>query len=151
MTTKYWLIIVVVTGAVGFSSGKFLTPSQIKTVTETKIEYRDKIVQDNNKQTETHKIETKKPDGTDVIVTDTEVKDDTHTTETKDQQTSISQTTVVTSRPDWQVSAGYTPGVPFVQSQQYQGIIQRRLFSEVYAGLSVSSAPAIGIVVSVGF
>lgn len=151
LPNKYVLIGGAVALIVAFSAGRFSSPVETKTVVQEKIVYKEKVDDTKAKDTVTKITQTKKPDGTVITVTDKETKTDEHKTTAIDQTTSLTKTTTTSNRPGWLIGLGYNPTVPGIQPMSYQAIVQRRLFSEVYAGVSASSTHTYGVVLSAGF
>ena len=134
-----------------FSIGKYSGPAETQTKEVERIVYRDRIVEDEKRDIDTVIRETLLPDGT--KVKETTIKDRTETQ--RDTATEIDKSrmveTKITNRPGWRLGAIYKPEVRGFQDGSYGVIVERRLFSEVYLGVTGASDRTLGLTVSFGF
>lgn len=136
---------------VAFSAGRFSSP-QSKETKET-----DKITQEQVKNTDQDQNvvvttkETKSPDGTIITETRKETETKTETQVQTNSETTKSLDTKVESRPAYRLGVAYDPAIKDFQDSYYAVTIEKRMFSEVYMGIQVSSLHTIGLTASLGF
>lgn len=144
-------LITVVLCLVCFSAGKFLTSPKVDIKEVEKIVYKERSTTKTDTNHTVDKKETIKPDGTRIIETSSS------TQRTSDKKTDIdtakdsSKSHVTESRPDWHITATYIPVMYGHSIQSYGLDIQRRIFSEMYLGVSVSTQKTIGVSIGIGF
>jgi len=89
------------------------------------------------------KKETILPDGTKIIETKSTTK------KTTDRTLSVENKTV--SRPEWRANAIYFPKIGDFQNENAVFGIEKRILSEIYLGVSVSTQKQVGLSISIGF
>lgn len=138
-------------GALSFSAGRFFTSPRIETREVDKIVYRERAEIKTDTDRTVDKKETIKPDGTRII----ETLSTTKRTTDKKSDTSLNKETerytLTETRKDWHVTLTYLPVLPGYQDSKYTLDIQRRIFSEIYLGASVSTDKTIGLSLGMGF
>lgn len=145
--TYYYLGIALV---VAFSVGRFSAPKsvEIKEVVKTVVVESENINRNQN-SVEVVK-ETRMPDGT-FITERTKTKETTTQTErARSSETEKSVSKVVESRPSYRLGVVYHPAVRSFQSEVISGVLEKRLFSELYVGVLVRSDRTVGISLSFG-
>lgn len=146
---KYLLVACVC--VVAFSAGRFSAPKSVTTAeTEQQTVDQTKNIDKNQNVVETTK-ETHTPDGTVVIEKRKERQTTTQTEIKTDIEASKTSTTMVENRPSYRLGIQYEPAIRGFQDSVYTGVVERRLFSEVYLGVTVSSRHTIGLSLSLGF
>lgn len=146
---KYWIPAVLV--VLAFCIGRFTGPAKVQTKeVEKVVTHKDESIDKNQDVTTTTK-ETRLPDGTIIKETTQDKKTETVTKRQSDSQTEIQKTQSVESRPGYQVGAIYQPAIINFQKASYSIILERRIISELYMGVSVSSDKTVGVVISIGF
>lgn len=138
-------------GVLCFSAGKFLTSPKIETKEVEKIVYKESSTTKTNTDRTIDKKETIKPDGTRIIETVSSTKRTTDNKTDKDAKSETSKSSTTESRPDWHITATYFPTMYGHSERTYGLDIQRRIFSEVYLGASVTSQKTIGVSIGIGF
>ncbi len=131
--------IVVVACVISFSIGKHSGGSRtelIEIVAETKKTDTTRVVD---------KKETIRPDGTRIIETVTSTKRLTDSELNKDTSSKT------LARPEWRANVLYFPAIPNHQDQLGILDVQKRILSEIYLGVSISSQKQIGLSISIGF
>lgn len=123
---------------VAFAAGRFSSPKKV----EIKEVERVRVVKD--QQVKETKKETRLKDGT-VIIETTKDKQ-THTDKNSEKKTEKS----VESRANYRVGLIYKPTM-LKQSESYGLILERRLFGEIYFGVTGSTDKTVGLVLSIGF
>ncbi len=146
---KYIVMMVLLVAA--FSAGRFSSPAKVETKeVEKSVQQTDESVNRNQNVTEVTK-ETRLPDGT--VIKETRKEKETSTQKESESLTDKekSSSKVVENRPDWRVGGIYEPGFSSFQSDSYTLMLERRMFSELYLGVSYSSRNTVGIAISLGF
>ena len=126
-----------------FLGGRYSSPAR----TELEKTSQTEVSQNKNQDVVEIIRETHKPDGT--IIKETRKEKETSIQTQK--ETSKSLTQITENRPLYRLGVLYEPPIKGFQDQNYSGMIERRLFSEFYAGISVSSQKTVGVVLSFGF
>ena len=141
MSTIQKLSMVAALCVVSFLSGKFLGPARVE------IKEVEKIVYKENQEIKKNysKKEVILPDGTKTI--ETTINSDKHSE--VNSETSKEKDTITTNRPDWHLSVGYELNADKVQS--YSLSIQKRIFSELYIGVSANTQQTFGVSIGLGF
>jgi hypothetical protein len=140
-------LIPVLVAVVAFSLGRFATPAKVE-VHEVEKVVTEQSKDKNQDVNETTK-ETRLPDGTVIIEKTKDKKTSIHSETETTKEKEFSK--VIENRPDWHIGLGYEPAIINFQNVSYSVILQRRIFSEFYAGVSVTSNKTVGVVVSIGF
>jgi hypothetical protein len=144
------LAIVLVLCVVSFSAGRYLGPaSESKTETEHTQTQTDENINKNQNVTEITK-RTTMPDGTVIVETRKEKETSTQTQVQRLSEADSSSKTQTENRPSYRLGVMYEPAIRGFQDVVYGGIIERRLFSEVYLGVTANSRHTFGFSLSVG-
>ncbi len=143
MSVAKQIFILVVVAGISFSIGKFLTPPSVK----EKIVYRENTSVKVNSDRTLDKIKTIKPDGTQTI----EWRIHTKKTSEKTSEVTLDKEKTMEQRKNWMVFVTYQPSLVTIQSQNVTIGIQKRLFSEIYVGGSISTDRTFGVTIGVGF
>ncbi len=125
-----------------FLAGKF----SVNSAQSKSSEQTQKVVNIDQNVVEVTK-ETRSPDGT--VVKETRKEKETITQRSSETSKVSSQT--IDSKPSYRVGVLYEPAINGLQKESGALIVERRLFSELYLGVSVSSNKTIGIGLSLGF
>lgn len=146
---KYLIAVALLIGA--FLAGRYSSParSETKKSVQTQVSADENI--NRNQDVVTVVTETRKPDGTFIKETRKEKATSTQTQKQVEKQSQKSFSQVVENRPDYRLGLQYNPPIPNFQDRLYTVTLEHRLFSEFYAGVSVSSDKTIGLVFSLGF
>jgi hypothetical protein len=136
---------------VSFSAGRFFSPASTETKTSEHTATHETVDTNRNQNSVETTKETKLPDGTIIIERRKEKETSTQTESARNAETQKDSSTKTETRPSYMVSVVYEPAVKGFQETNYSGIVERRLFSEVYLGVSFSSSRTAGIVLSLGF
>lgn len=136
---KNLILITVASLAIGAVIGRYSAPKNV-----TNKDEQTRTVNTNQNVTESSK-ETRYPDGTITI----EKRKEKETKKITEEERKSSSTTE--SRPSYRVGALYEPAIKSVQEVSYQVIVEKRIFSEVYGGVSASSRRTVGLSISLGF
>lgn len=134
----------------GSSIGYFSNHSKVETKEVEKIIYIEKQSQEQNRDQKITRKKTKTPDGTIVTETTVENKESNKSSKESVLVSEHSKETKITSRPDYRIGLIYKPLLPN-QNQEYQIMFEKRIFGEIYLGLSGSSNKTFGISVGIGF
>lgn len=129
--------------ALAFSAGRFSAPVKVET---REVEHVVDNVNRNQNVIETTK-ETRMPDGT--VVKETRKEKETSTQTERESQTSKTQN--IENRPGYRIGILYEPAIKGFQNQSGALILEKRIFSEVYIGISVSTNHTAGVTLSLGF
>lgn len=134
---------------IAFLAGRYFGPQEVQIKEVEKVVYKESLKQDRNQNVREVEKETRLPDGT-------VIKERIKTKETEtltDYRTEIEKrkekSQVITSRPDWRLGLVYEPAIPNHQEDAYTGLIERRIFSEIYLGVSIGNE--LGVILSIGF
>jgi len=147
------ILILVVVAVVAFSAGRFVGPSesseQAKVVTKVAT-VRDKKIDENMVET---KKETRLPNGVVITESRTERQVTTDVKTQRNSETSSATSKTVKSHPGYRVGFAYQPDIPNWQTpdSHYQATIERRIFSELYMGVSITEKGILGVSISLGF
>jgi hypothetical protein len=136
---------------VAFSLGRFATPAKVELREVEKIVYQQNESTEKDTNTVVTEKETRLPDGT---IIKEKTKDQKTSTKTEkeireDKERSLEK--IVENRPGYRVGFGYEPAIVNFQPVRYTLMVERRIFSELYLGVSASSEKTFGLVVSLGF
>lgn len=134
MKNKKNLIVIAMLVA-SFALGRFSSPKSVQTLEKENVNKNVNVV-------ETTK-ETRMPDGT--VITEKRKEKETST------QTEKVSSKTVENRPSYRVGLIYEPAIKDFQEASYGVILEKRLFSELYVGVTVDSEKTIGLTVSLGF
>jgi hypothetical protein len=139
--------VILVVAAVTFLAGKYSGSTKIETREVEKIVYRES--QRENQSTSTRTKEITMPNGTVVkeTISNTHTQKETEIDLTKEREL----VRIETNRPDWRLGVTYVPAIAMIQDQNVTIDIQRRIFSEIYIGLAVSTQKTLGVSFSIGF
>jgi hypothetical protein len=141
----YGVIFVAVCGA--FFVDRMYGPVKIETREIEKIVYRES--QRENQSVSTRTKEITMPNG--IVVKETisnaHTQKETEIDLTKERE----MVRIETSRPDWHLGLTYVPAIVRIQDQNVTVDVQRRIFSELYLGLAVSTNKTVGVSISIGF
>ena len=163
---KYYLIVALICGAIGFGTAKFITPEKVVTKTETvevvkevvkEVKVKDdSISQTNNRQTKT--IITEFPDGK-KITEIYEINQDTIIIVKKEkeesesnQETNINNNTstiIQNQKAQWKING--TIGLEDFTKPIYGITAERRIIGPIFAGAYYKTNPEIGITIGVEF
>lgn len=141
-TIKHVLALVIVSG-ISFSVGKYLVEPSV----QEKIVYKENTSIKTNTDRVVDKVQTTKPDGTKT----TEWKIRTVKSTEKEESKDLNKEKITEQRKDWLVSLTYQPSLIDMQNQNISLGIQKRMFSEIYVGGTVSTNKTFGITIGVGF
>ena len=138
---KYAIALALLVAA--FSIGRFSAPAKV----ETKQITCDSEVKDRDQNIKEVTRETKRPDGTTVKTT---IREKETITKTARQSESVTSKTVEV-RPSFRVGVLYEPAIKSFQKESGSVILEKRIVSELYIGVSASSNRTVGVVLSLGF
>lgn len=143
MSTRYYLLILVIAIVVSYAYGRYNTP--VKIVTKTVIETKTVEVVHHDIQTVIKEVT--KPDGTKEVtttITDKSV-DNTDTNQTVDQTKVVSN-----EKPQWKVNAGFTPHNPAL-GYFYSATIERRILGPIFLGVQGNTDRNVALTVGLEF
>jgi hypothetical protein len=146
---KYAVVLALM--VVSFSAGKFFGPKSVQT---TETEHVETTTNQNTNKNQNYietKKETRQTDGTVIIETRKEKETTTQTTRETNTETAKTSETLVESRPSYRVGVGYEPAIKGFQNVTYAVTVEKRLFADIYMGISGSSRRTIGLTLSLGF
>ncbi len=150
MKFKKQLIAILVI-ALAYLAGRYSSPSEVEIREVEKIVYKESKSKDQNENIKKHKKKTVLPDGTIIEEEISEKEKETRTkTETQIDQEKESYSKI-TNRPSWSVGLVYEPAIKGFQQVHYTGLIEKRMFGEVYLGLAGSDEGTFGLVFRLGF
>jgi hypothetical protein len=146
---KYFVIVGLM--CISFTAGRHLGPKSVSNQSTEQIKTdQTKNVDRNQNVIETTK-ETRSPDGTVVIEKRKEKETSTQTQVQKNSETSKSSSQTIENRPSYRIGMQYVPAIKGLQDSSYTGVLEKRLFSEVYVGVTASSLHVFGVSLSLGF
>lgn len=145
---KYYFIYAAILVVV-FSLGRFSAPASTQTKSDEHTVQHSDVNKDKNQDVKEVKKETHLPDGTVIIETSKEKQTSTHVETKNDSEASKSISTKTELRPSYRLGVLYQPPIGDFQKDSYAGIIERRLFSEIYAGLVIGKT--VGLTLTIGF
>ncbi len=145
------ILIVVAALTAAFSIGRFSAPKKIETREIERVVYRENENINRNQNLIEVITETRLPDGTIIKETRKEKETSTQTERQRDSSSETIKSTSIQTRPSFRVGALYEPSIEGFQEDSYSLIVEKRIVSELYMGISVSSNKTVGITVSLGF
>lgn len=137
--------------SVAFSIGRFTAPAKVQTKEVERVVYRENQSTNRNQNLVEIKKETRLPDGTLITETRKENQTSTQTQTEKNSESKKSSSKTIEVRTAYRVGAIWEPVIKGFQEASYSVTLEKRLFSELYVGVSVSSQKTIGFSVSLGF
>jgi hypothetical protein len=134
-----------------FSIGRFSAPVKTETKIVEHTVYKENQSIDRDQDVVVSTKKTKTPDGTVITETRKEKQTDTKTITQVDIDSQKSILKITEDRPSYRVGAVYEPPIPAFQDAEYQLIVEKRIVSEFYLGVSGTSRHTLGLSVSLGF
>lgn len=121
LTKLNLLVIALIVGAIGYGTGRFMTPEKIVEV--------EKVVEKETTKKETTNRTTKKPDGT--VIEETITKDETTTESSSEHSVAIDN-----KKPDWFIAGGYG-----LNKTAYSAEANRRIMGPLFVGIQATYTP----------
>lgn len=148
MKLRYKILIIVVMVALAYTSGRYLTPTKVQTV--TKIQTVVKTITKHDVHTKTITVVTQKPDGTKIIQTTTSQDDDTTTGTATSVKNDSSKLVENDGKDLTNISA--MAGVDFrTKNLIYGAQVSKQLLGPVSMGLWGMTDGVVGVSVGISF
>lgn len=150
MVGKKTTIVAVIVAVVGaFFTGQMFAPKEVEIKEVERVVYKERKQVEEKSDKQVRRKTITLPDGSKVV-------DEIITTKKrsrKKQDIALEDVKVkekkVKIRPEWRAGVIYSP--PYRQRENYIITVEKRLFSEVYMGVSASTNQTYGISISIGF
>lgn len=150
MTIKQYGIVAVLLIA-AFSIGRFFSPASLQLKSSVTDNKHDNQTVTQNQDVVEVITETRKPDGTTIIEKRKEKETSTQTTHERDSQKETVTSKTIEVRPSFRIGGVYEPAIKGFQESHYQVILEKRIVSELYVGISGRSDRSFGFTLSLGF